>query len=413
MNRNISPHVYALATISVAALSYLVFSHWEISREYFFMPILGLVLLYAMINAVRNRAHPRPLQKRPRLGALPRKAAGRYLVWLVVIFLGYKLYALTPYYNTPPFKENVDFFRTLLSAYLFLGFPYFFLTLYFKASASEDFYDPAIRFIHIIKQIVLRALRGDSRASVFLVLRNKYNRKVLLTLLMRAYFIPVMVGQVYGNMAQAIDRGNGFSIDHSFIEIILWLSALIWLTDTINASVAYCFESRWLENRTRSIDMTLGGWVVCLFCYSPLNQITSYIFPFAPMVVNEDPGSLVYASLALFYFVKVLQIGLLALHVYIDLSLGPSVANITFKRLQTRGFYGLVRHPGTITKLTFWLLISGFYKGFWSTKMILGQLGWSVIYVLRALTEERHLRHHQEYRDYMKRVRYRFIPGLF
>lgn len=413
MHKNLSPHVYALSTIGVAAVSYVVFFHWKIDREYYFVPILGLAVLYAIINIVRNRLDPRPVQKGPRLGILLRKSAGRYVVWLAIIFLGYKFYALTPYYNNEVFQENIDFFRTLLSLYIFLGFPYFLLTLYFKASSSADFYDPAIRLIHMSKQISFRALRGDSFASIFLVLHNKYNRKVLLTFVMRTYFIPVMVGQVYGNMAQAISMGNKFSIDHSFIEILFWLSALIWLTDTINASVAYCFESRWLENRTRSIDMTLSGWIVCLFCYSPLNNITSYIFAFAPAVVDENPGSLIYASVALFYGVKILQVSLLALHVYIDLSLGPSVANITFKKLQTRGVYGLVRHPGTVTKLTYWLLISGFYRGFWNTKMILGQLGWTVIYVLRALTEERHLKKHKEYQDYMKKVRYRFIPGLF
>lgn len=413
MHKNLSPHVYALSTIGVAVVSYVVFFHWKIDREFYFVPILGLAVLYAIINIARNRLDPRPVQNRPRLGILLRKSAGRYIVWLSIIFLGYKFYALTPYYNTEFFQDNVDFFRTLLSLYIFLGFPYFLLTLYFKASSSADFYDPAVRLIHMSKQIALRALRGDSFASIFLVLHNKYNRKVLLTLVMRTYFIPVMVSQVYGNMAQAIFMGNKFSIDHSPMEIIFWLSALIWLTDTINASVAYCFESRWLENRTRSIDMTLSGWIVCLFCYSPLNNITSYIFPFAPAVVDENPGSLIYASVALFYVVKILQVSLLALHVYIDLSLGPSVANITFKKLQTRGVYGLVRHPGTVTKLTYWLLISGFYRGFWNTKMILGQLGWTVIYVLRALTEERHLKMYKEYQDYMKKVRYRFIPGLF
>ena len=47
-----------------------------------------------------------------------------------------------------------------------------------------------------------------------------------------------------------------------------------------------------------------------------------------------------------------------------------------------------------------------------SPQLILGHLAWNVIYVLRALTEERHLRHYAEYREYMQRVKYRFIPGL-
>jgi protein-S-isoprenylcysteine O-methyltransferase Ste14 len=110
--------------------------------------------------------------------------------------------------------------------------------------------------------------------------------------------------------------------------------------------------------------------------------------------------------------VKILEISLLALHIYIDLSLGTSVANISLKKLQTTGPYGVVRHPGTTTKLAFWILISACYSAFWSWPIILGQLAWSALYIGRAITEERHLRQHEEYREYMKKVRYRFIPGL-
>jgi protein-S-isoprenylcysteine O-methyltransferase Ste14 len=38
---------------------------------------------------------------------------------------------------------------------------------------------------------------------------------------------------------------------------------------------------------------------------------------------------------------------------------------------------------------------------------------WAAIYVGRALTEERHLKKYAEYREYMKKVKYRFFPWLF
>jgi protein-S-isoprenylcysteine O-methyltransferase Ste14 len=40
-------------------------------------------------------------------------------------------------------------------------------------------------------------------------------------------------------------------------------------------------------------------------------------------------------------------------------------------------------------------------------------LGWNLLYVARAITEEQHLSADPHYREYKKRVRYRFIPGLF
>jgi protein-S-isoprenylcysteine O-methyltransferase Ste14 len=40
-------------------------------------------------------------------------------------------------------------------------------------------------------------------------------------------------------------------------------------------------------------------------------------------------------------------------------------------------------------------------------------LGWALLYVLRAITEEDHLRSVDgDYAAYAARVRYRFIPGL-
>ena len=40
-------------------------------------------------------------------------------------------------------------------------------------------------------------------------------------------------------------------------------------------------------------------------------------------------------------------------------------------------------------------------------------LGWTLLYVLRALTEEDHLRRVDgAYAAYAQRVRYRFVPGI-
>ena len=415
MERNISPHIYAISAISTVLISYFVFYHWQIDAHFYFLPMLGLALIYALINFSRQKKNPVyfKFNYQSSYGPLLRKSLARYLIWLALLYLGYKIYEVTPYYNSPFFKPNLEFFKQLLLIYSIAGLPYFFITLKYKSSRIEDFYDPAIRIIHILKQISLRTLRGDRVGSIFLVLKKRYNRKVLLNLVMRTYFIPVMVSQISSNMSYSLQLTHSYNFNSSLLTLLMLLTSLIWLTDATNASLAYCMESRWIENRTRSIDMTISGWMVCLFCYPPLNGITSYFFPFAPNVVSNDPGALIYTNMTFFYTAKIIQVSLLALHVYIDLSLGPSVANITFKKLQTKGVYGIVRHPGTVTKLFFWLITSSFYSRFWSTRMILGQLSWSIIYILRALTEERHLKHHHEYNEYKKKVKYRFIPGLF
>ena len=44
--------------------------------------------------------------------------------------------------------------------------------------------------------------------------------------------------------------------------------------------------------------------------------------------------------------------------------------------------------------------------------IILGILAWVYIYYLRAVTEERHLIKDEEYKKYVEKVKYRFIPKV-
>jgi len=265
----------------------------------------------------------------------------------------------------------------------------------------------------MLKQVATRILRQENASSVLFVFRKQYNRKILLILLVRAYFIPTMIIQLYGNLYNAVNMTQRNYDNYAFLSFLFFVSAVLWLMDTINASMAYAIESRWVENRPRSIDMTIGGWLVCLSCYAPLNMVTGTLFPWAPSVETNNPADLLVNGLDLLYAVKIAEVLMLAAHIYTDVSLGPAVANITLRNLQTRGFYGAIRHPGTTLKLSYFLLSSIFFKAFWQFKFIFGYLAWGTIYILRALTEERHLKHYAEYREYMKKVKYRFIPRIF
>lgn len=414
MHYNISPHVHVAATLGTALAFFALFMQWGFQPDYFFAPILALAAVYGLINLAHQRKGLSDfrIDAKPDFARLLKRALVRYLVWLPIFYIAAHAYRMVPYYNSPAAQPVLYFFDVMLKLYLVGGLPYFLLTLIFKSSRVEDYYDPAVRIIHMLRQTLYRPFLNNGRLSPLRVLKKRYNRKVLLNLVMRAYFIPIMVHQVYVNMNQAVSIATNRFNDYNFLSVLLWLTAILWLCDVINASVAYSIESRWLENRTRSIDLTLTGWAVCLFCYYPLNNVTGSLFPFAYSIVNSNPGSLLVPELGFLYAVKILELSLLVLHIYIDVSLGTSVANISLKKLQTTGPYGVVRHPGTTTKLAFWFLISACYAAFWSWPIILGQLAWSTLYVARAFTEERHLRQHEEYREYMKKVRYRFIPGL-
>ena len=394
--------------------SYFVFDAYSIAPSYYFAPVILLAFVYAALNFGRQlRGHSEYSIKMPSaFGALFGRTVARYLVWLAIIYSGFWLLRISPFHTGAAYVANWNFYETFLQLYLVAGLPYFGITLVCRASRTEDFYDPAVRIIHMLHQPALRLARGETLHSVLRVFRNRYNRKVILNLVMRAYFIPILIMQVLSYFPYTLDLHSAVFDSHDLLTILFWLVAMLWLIDMVNAGLAYLLESRWLENRSRSIDMTITGWAVCLFCYAPLNSVTAALFPFAPMLAINNINALIVPSNGFLIGLKIAEIMLLSLHVYIDVGLGPSVANITLKKLQTRGPYALIRHPGTTTKILFWFVVAFGYSEFWTAKFIFGYLAWAALYIVRALTEERHLRQYAEYRDYQRQVRYRFIPGV-
>jgi protein-S-isoprenylcysteine O-methyltransferase Ste14 len=93
------------------------------------------------------------------------------------------------------------------------------------------------------------------------------------------------------------------------------------------------------------------------------------------------------------------------------LNLGKSFGIlIACREVRSNGVYSWVRHPMYTSDM---LLRIGYVISHFSlfslTLMVLS----SACYIYRAFLEERFLKRQPEYRAYMERVRYRFIPGLF
>jgi protein-S-isoprenylcysteine O-methyltransferase Ste14 len=83
---------------------------------------------------------------------------------------------------------------------------------------------------------------------------------------------------------------------------------------------------------------------------------------------------------------------------------------IARRRIKTKCLYGIVRHPMYFTDILF--KIGMFLKmPSWGNTAVL-VLG-VACYVYRAIQEERFLAQSQDYREYMKKVRYRLLPGVF
>ncbi len=95
-------------------------------------------------------------------------------------------------------------------------------------------------------------------------------------------------------------------------------------------------------------------------------------------------------------------------YVAATVALGFKSSNLTNRGIVTRFPYNIVRHPAYIGKNLLW-----FIEFLFLSQKHLGLLiGFFIIYLLRAWTEERHLKKDPDYVAYMKKVKYRFIPGI-
>jgi protein-S-isoprenylcysteine O-methyltransferase Ste14 len=101
-------------------------------------------------------------------------------------------------------------------------------------------------------------------------------------------------------------------------------------------------------------------------------------------------------------------------------ALGLRASNLTNRGIVGWGPYRWVRHPAYIAKnLAGWIaaspVVADAYsrspaEAFWVLTCV---LAWTLIYVVRAITEERHLLMIDNgYAEYRQNVRFRFVPGL-
>lgn len=255
-----------------------------------------------------------------------------------------------------------------------------------------------------------------------------------LTLLLKFYFAPLMINWCLdhaGAMANSLEQfwrslRDGASGLQLFDGSLFWacFQAILFI-DTLLFTLGYLVESPALRNRIRSVDPTFFGWFICLACYPPFNDFTGHFLAWQsadfPQFSNL-PGTISQASKnALHVVANVTLLASLAVYSCASIALGLKASNLTNRGIVSRGPYSLVRHPAYAAKnLAWWIgALPNLYVvaigGDWRqlAYAVFALCGWTAIYALRALTEERHLLLGDNgYADYMRRVKYRFIPGV-
>ena len=392
--------------ISAIEISYLVFS-----------VLITLVIMFAYeFHAVKK------FQKKENilLPAVSLDASNRYIVksalfrffvLLVPLLTAYILIVFqSRYLDDSSVKEVLTVYHYVIAFYLLLAPFYLFLTLKYRGDKRYEFNDYAIVTMIAIRSFYQR-LRGEKGNSLY---RNRRIKKVFLVFVVNYFFLSLMAAFLVNEFRQLELLTHNvmqedFARRYWYIQVRNWYLVIFhtfFLVDVTIAVIGYVFASRWLDNRTRSVDMTLWGWIVALACYPPFNTfIYTHLLPYGEMSTSGILLSETVMTISMAFLIV-----LYGIYVWGTLALGFKFSNLTNRGIISHGPYRYVRHPAYASKNIAWMIENvKVFTNIWAT---LAFLGWTALYIMRAVTEERHLLKDKRYAAYRKKVKYMFVPKL-
>lgn len=323
-----------------------------------------------------------------------------------------------PYYQ--PWFAIMDF---VWRAYLFGGLPYVLLTRALQHDPKADRKQPAFLLWKAMLHVRARLTRLAGRKPEAVEPFDRYDRTAILGTLVKAFYVPLMT-VFFADQFGSLVKNYAFVTDRLFGEVRKPIpirdaynvaESVIFAVDVGLAWAGYTLSSRWIKNTMWSVEPTLVGWTVALLCYPPFNRTFGLYFSTpgesAFFAITYRPIVLLFASFSIASF---------AVYSAATVFFGLRFSNLTHRGIITTGPYAHVRHPAYAAKNFSWWCVmlpyivwEGVSKGSPGVLVqLVGLVALSGLYYLRALTEERHLSKDPEYRAYMEKVPWRFIPGL-
>ncbi|OGB30329.1 MAG: hypothetical protein A3F78_09390 [Burkholderiales bacterium RIFCSPLOWO2_12_FULL_61_40] len=349
----------------------------------------------------------------PALRVMNLAASAALVALACAIYLGspYNTVQLTQLYGPPSMLFRGDhFLQAAALVYAVLLALYYLAERSPRPSKSLRFFQVAWAFLRAPAATWRQGLTSEQRLAVLATLLKGFFGPMMVVSLMDfcmgawVHALAILAtGGLWAHFGQVFNR-HGFWFA---MQLILFVDVLVF-------TVGYLVESPRLGNEIRSVDPTWLGWAVAMVCYPPFNQVTVAILG---SYKSEFPT---YDNPTVHLVMNLLLLLLMALYASASVALGLKASNLTYRGIVARGPYAVVRHPAyTCKNMAWWigsapLVAAAFGQSLWLGLQALGSvLGWTLIYTMRALTEEDHLRRVDgDYALYAQRVRYRFLPGL-
>lgn len=330
------------------------------------------------------------VHKRPSAGLLaqPRKfnrervvikLIGLYGTFLIILIYYHLIYA---FFAAAYLKTFFDFLALLSPWVIILCFIYF-----WKLDGRQE--DPYDEYWHA--GCFLTGRFKEANPSII----KEYARAWIIKGFFAPYVFVILTGYV----------GSLLSFDWgkiSFFSFYDYFLGLFYTMDIFYGVLGYILTCRLLDTHIRSTDTTILGWLVCLMCYGPFY---SY---FGIGLFAYDDGFdwnhwfALYPGFYYFYGITILFLSLV--YGLATVAFGYRMSNLTYRGIITSGPYRFTKHPAYLCKVLSWWLISlPFFSVEGPLTALKNTLGLSIIsliYYLRARTEENHLSNYPEYVDY-------------
>ena len=295
------------------------------------------------------------------------------------------------------------------------------LGLYYQENKSIEILFYLACIYSVIAIPIFLSKKKNECGSKLLYLVNSLAKKkfddkaknIALAFGVKLFFIPLMIPWTV-EFAFVI-KGMLFDTTKTYSSFVVYfnkylfllISYLIGFVALLYYSFGYLIESSYLNNKIKSVEPTIFGWAVTLICY-PL--FITFVLIAIPFYTNEMAF---FKNQEITFIVRIFLLLVMTFKIWSIAALGAKCSNLTNRGIVTKGPYRWVRHPHYLAKLIVWwvTLIPAFaLYDFW----IIGTMVfWTVIYILRAVTEENHLLADEDYVAYCSQVKWRFIPYIF
>ncbi len=364
-----------------------------------------------------------------------------YISSCLVYGIATLIFLFNPYFTEV--LQKISIFREIIT-YTYLSYillaPIFLFWLRPRSLYVSHSFEVVNYFLKLIKR---EGLKKDATSTEFLnwLTPNYRQKQALMLFCIKFYFGPQLCAWFYSHLQtgtsnlDALIRYNNLVVasGSSFMDCIrtfsdklayyrsyayIALIGFLYFIDTFVFAIGYCTELPFLKNKIRTVEISPFGIFICLCCYPPFSSVAVQFIPYShaeALYGSNNNNSLIIWGIYLTALI------LIALYVSASVALFTKASNLTNRGIVTCFPYNIIRHPAYVTKVLAWY-VGGIFivKYMFQHNLflqllfyVMGAITWTIIYYFRAMTEERHLSLDPDYREYCKKVKYKFIPKVW